>query len=362
MTPRVAIACSGLGFVHRGNETWAATVAEGIHKSGGHTILFGSGPRSDARSPYVRVPCWHRDGWIRKFVSWEKAYLLEQITFARNLRRHLTPSRFDIIHTADPNLAQQLIPHARRQNLALIYQDALLIGPTWCSKFEHVQVLAPAYERIARDAKVDTSCWRLIPQLVDTRVFTLPKTKADNPFVVLAVGDFSASGNKRIDWIIEEFAKLESSARLLLVGNASPEETAKLRALATEKLKDRVEIVSGISHPQMPAIYQRANLFVHAATREPFGFVFIEAMASGLPAIGHDFEVTKWIIGDGGATVDMTGPGELTREIDRLSRDAALRNNLATAAIARAKSVFDKDVVLLKYHQWYNELLTRRGR
>src|SRR5690242_20613613 len=100
MTPRVAILCSGLGHVHRGNETWAATVAEGLHKSGGNVIVFGSGPRPEARSPYVRVRCLRRDGWIRKFVSWDKAYLYEQISFARNVRRHLRRDRFDIAHTA----------------------------------------------------------------------------------------------------------------------------------------------------------------------------------------------------------------------------------------------------------------------
>src|SRR5688500_14297929 len=102
MTPRVAIACSGLGHVFRGNETWAMTVAEGLHKSGGHVILFGSGPRPDARSPYVRVPCLRRDGWLRRWLSWDKAYLFEQVTFARNLRRHLRADRFDIIHSPDP--------------------------------------------------------------------------------------------------------------------------------------------------------------------------------------------------------------------------------------------------------------------
>jgi len=362
MTPRVAIACSGLGFVRRGNETWAATLAEGIHKSGGHTILFGSGPRPEARSPYVRIPCWRRDGWIRRFLSWDRSYLFEQITFARNLRRHLTASRFDIVHTSDPNLAQQLIPHARRRNLALIYKDGLLIGPEWCSKFDHVQVLAPAYERIARDAGVDTGGWRAIPHFVDGKAFSPAPKKESSPRTVLAVGDFSNKGAKRMDWVVDEVAKVKAPVRLILAGNASKEDVSKLRALAEEKLRDRVEIVTGLEHHQMPALYRRADLFVHAATREPFGIVFLEAMASGLPAIGHQFEVTEWIIGPGGAVVDMTKPGELAREIDRVLSDEALLKQLGSAAIARTKTVFDKDAVLLKYHQWYDELVRRRSR
>src|SRR4051812_17898656 len=163
MTPRVAIVSSGLGHVTRGIETWAATVAEGLHKSGGNVILFGGGARPHARSPYVRVPNLRRDGWTRKFLSWDNAYLWEQITFARNLRHHLRPDRFDIVHAADPNVAQQLIKHCRRQNLALVYQDGLSIGPQWCAKFNHVQALDPYYLEQARASRLDTSNWRVIP-------------------------------------------------------------------------------------------------------------------------------------------------------------------------------------------------------
>src|SRR6185503_4024087 len=96
----------------------------------------------------------------------------EQATFARNLKRHLQPDRFDIVHTADPNLAQQLIKHTARKGLALIYQDSLFIGAEWCARFENVQVLAPYYEAEARRKNADTRGWRVIPQTVDTRRFS----------------------------------------------------------------------------------------------------------------------------------------------------------------------------------------------
>jgi glycosyltransferase involved in cell wall biosynthesis len=353
MTPRVAIVCSGLGYVSRGNETWAATVAEGIHKSGGNVILFGSGPRVEARSPYVRVPCLRRDGWIRRFVSWDKAYLWEQITFARNLRRYLRADRFDIVHTADPNLAQQLIAHCRREKIELIYQDSLFIGPEWCAKFPHVHVLAPAYKEWA-SGKAETTNWRVIPQTVDTKIFSPSKRGAQK--TILAVGDFSTRGNKRMDWIIDECAAAKSSQRLLLVGNASETDRVAVESRANEKLRGRFEIKTGISYTQMPGIYQSADLFVHAATREPFGLVLIEAMASGLPVLGHSFEVTKWIVGEGGIILDMTRVGELAREIDRFFQNETLRTELAAKAVARARAVFDKNVILPMYHAWYNEL------
>jgi glycosyltransferase involved in cell wall biosynthesis len=374
MTPRVAIVCSGLGHVLRGNETWAATVGEGLHKSGGNVIVFGSGARPQARSPYLRVPCWRRDGWIGKFVSWDKAYLWEQITFARNLRRHLRPDRFDIVHTADPNVAQQLIAHARRVGLGLIYQDSLLIGPEWCSKFEHVQVLAPNYEKEARTKGVATRGWRAISQLVDTRRFSPDGDKEAirkrlfagaidrTARVVLAVGDFSENGGKRMDWIIAEAAGAREPFHLVLAGNASKADCERLRAFGEKSLNGRIHFLTGVPHEQMPDIFRAADVFAHGALREPFGLVLIEAMASGLPVIAHNFETTRWIVGDGGRIVDMTARGEMTAALDELLSDERIRAKLSAAALLRARCEFDAQVVLPKYHEWYGELTARLQR
>jgi 1,2-diacylglycerol 3-alpha-glucosyltransferase len=374
MTPRVAIACSGLGHVYRGLETWAANVAEGIHKSGGNVILFGSGPRPDARSPYVRVPCLRRDGWMRRFLSWDKAYLYEQISFARNLRRHLRADRFDVVHVGDPNVAQQLITHCERQNLALVYQDGLFIGSAWCAKFRHVQALAPFYKEIAETQKVDTAGWRVVPHFVETQTFSPCANKAEtrercfrgavpeDAEVVIAIGDFSARANKRLDWIIEECAHSKSPLHLILAGNSTQADLESLRTHAQKRLPLRVHLKIGIAYHEMPALYQCADIFVHAATREPFGIVLIEAMACGLPVIAHRFAVTEWIVGEGGITVDMTKAGELSRAIDQISSNQIRREELSHRAVARARSAFDRNVVLPMYHDWYKDLAQRRTR
>jgi len=374
MTPRVAIVCSGLGHAWRGNETWAATVAEGLHKSGGNVIVFGGGARPEARSPYVRVPCSRRDGWVRKFFSWDKSYLWEQITFARGLKRHLRPDRFDIVHTADPNVAQQLIAHTKRQQLGLIYQDSLLIGPEWCSKFENVQVLAPNYEEEARKKGVATRGWRVIPQLVDTRKFSAVAEKEAirrrlfgdaidrSARVVLGVGDFSENGGKRLDWIIQETAAVREGMHLVLVGNAAKADCERLRGLGEQKMAGRIHFLTDVPHEKMADVYRGADLFAHAALREPFGLVLIEAMASGLPVIAHEFETTRWILGDGGRIVDMNAAGSLAAAIDDLLRNEAVRAQLSTAAVLRARQTFDAQVILPKYHEWYAELTARLQR
>jgi glycosyltransferase involved in cell wall biosynthesis len=103
----------------------------------------------------------------------------------------------------------------------------------------------------------------------------------------------------------------------------------------------------------MPRLYQAADVFAHTALREPFGIVFIEAMSSGLPAVGHRFPVTDWIIGAGGATVDMTRPGDLARMLDLWRREPNLRLDLGAAARDRVETEFTAGRNLPRYRQLY---------
>ena len=52
------------------------------------------------------------------------------------------------------------------------------------------------------------------------------------------------------------------------------------------------------SHELMPMLYRSSNVLLHMATQEPFGNVYIEALASGTPIVAHDDENTRWILED----------------------------------------------------------------
>jgi glycosyltransferase involved in cell wall biosynthesis len=52
---------------------------------------------------------------------------------------------------------------------------------------------------------------------------------------------------------------------------------------------------STFPHELMRVLYRSANVFLHAAVRESFGNVYIEALVSGTPIVAHNDEVTRWI-------------------------------------------------------------------
>lgn len=370
MKPAVAMVCSGLGRVRRGNEAWAQTVAEALHAAGWPVTLFGGGPLATP-CPYVQIWNWPRESFFARLgMSWHYRYILEQLSFAAQLKRYLLRHPYPLIHAADPSLGQRMQRAARRLNAQLVYKDGLLLGPPWCRQFDVVQVLAPAYLEAARAAQVDVSKWFVIPHLVDVQRFQPPPDRAAlrrelfadkipvDATVVLAVGDLSPQSNKRLDWIAREAAALPEAVRpyVVFIGQASATEAQAFRDLTDGLLGKRALVLTNLNPATMPRYYQVADIFAHAALREPFGIVFLEAMACGLPVLAHQYEVTQWIVGDGGQTFDMSAAGELAARLRAWMQHPAERARFAVQARARAVNHFAAERIVPLYGQMYRQI------
>ena len=379
MNGRVAIACSGLGVVRRGNENWAQTVAEALHAAGEAVTLFGAGPLL-ATCPYRRIATIPRESALwRWWMPWPSRYRLEQYLFSAGLRRVLRSGHFDIVEAADPQLAWWIRNGTRNRRTVTVYQDGLMLGPDWNWRFDWAQVLAPQYKEEAQQQGHDVTRWRVIPQMVNTDRFSVAPDRVEargsvfgssipsGALVLLAVGDFSASSNKRLEWILREVASMNGSLsapppHLVIAGHSTPETLAGLEALGRPLLGSRLHLMPNRSTTDMPALFRAADVFVHAALREPFGVVFIEAMACGIPVIAHTFPVSRWIVGDGGVTVDMTETGALAAAITRWGENPAERKTIGEQARRRAESQFSPKSLVPVYRAMFQEIRTRRDR
>jgi glycosyltransferase involved in cell wall biosynthesis len=107
----------------------------------------------------------------------------------------------------------------------------------------------------------------------------------------------------------------------------------------------------------MPEWYRAADVLVHAALREPYGIVFVEAMASGIPVIAHPFEVTEWIVGEGGRMADMTEPGALAAALQSLASDPEARAMIGRSGRERVESNFSLDRVLPLFLDTYRSMV-----
>jgi glycosyltransferase involved in cell wall biosynthesis len=158
---------------------------------------------------------------------------------------------------------------------------------------------------------------------------------------ILCAGNWVA--RKGILELLEAFARLPHHlATLHLVGDAtaSPAYGRRVAArLARRDLAGRVVVHGAVPPGRMAAFYAAADAFALASTREPFGTVYAEAMAAGLPVVGWRAGNLPHLADHGReglhiAVGDIAGLAEFLR---LLAEDDELRHRLSEAARRRAE-------------------------
>ena len=138
---------------------------------------------------------------------------------------------------------------------------------------------------------------------------------------------------------------VRGNAQLVLVGQGPLE--AELRARAIPG----IHLAGLLTGRDLGEAYASADLFVFPSSTETFGNSLLEAMGSGLPAIGvRAGGVLEFAMHDRNAwLVPPHDTAALTAALERLMGDAALRVRLSTGALATAES--------RQWDQIYDQLL-----
>jgi glycosyltransferase involved in cell wall biosynthesis len=157
---------------------------------------------------------------------------------------------------------------------------------------------------------------------------------------LLSVGNWVA--RKGVLDLLEAVSRLPDDAVTLhLVGDpdAEPSYAARVRArLSAPDLAGRVVVHGPLPVTQVAAFYAAADAFVLASSREPYGTVYGEAMAAGLPVVGYAAGNLPHLARDGeeGLVVPPGDVDALTAALRRIADDAGLRARLGQAAARRA--------------------------
>jgi glycosyltransferase involved in cell wall biosynthesis len=157
---------------------------------------------------------------------------------------------------------------------------------------------------------------------------------------LLSVGNWVA--RKGLLDLLEAVGRLPADAVTLhLAGDpeAEPAYAARVRArLARPDLDGRVVVHGPLPTEGVAALYAAADVFVLASSREPYGTVYGEAMAAGLPVVGYAAGNLPHLARDGEEGM-VAPPGDvaaLTAALRRIVDDEALRIRLGKAAARRA--------------------------
>jgi len=160
--------------------------------------------------------------------------------------------------------------------------------------------------------EVDTS---FIPMGVDFNRFNPDIESVD---IKLERPIFLASSintkNKRLDLLLEAVALLEKGSVLLLCPGENSAELVK----KGEKLlgKKRFKITC-VPHEQIPSYYKACDVFTLPSRSEPFGLVYLEAMACNKPVVAPKDCSRMDVIGDAGILCDVTDVEEYAEALQK---------------------------------------------
>ena len=147
-------------------------------------------------------------------------------------------------------------------------------------KFDHIIVPSTPFKDCFEKAGVPCT---LFPHIVEVEKFSSEKGIITEP-VFLSVKNLEEYSN--IGSIIKAFALVKGQfpgARLLITGRGSQKKY--LMNLVQEMNINNVEFLENLKNDEMPGVYARASVFLHATRIESFGIAIVEALASGTPVI-----------------------------------------------------------------------------
>jgi len=194
--------------------------------------------------------------------------------------------------------------------------------PGW----DHIHQVAPFHLRQAIESGVPASKQSLVPYAFEIpRLFVqisdserrslreklgLPQDRE----ILLSVASINKD-HKRIDYLIDEVARISKPRPYLLVAGAKSRDSAELIAYGKFLLGKEGFDARTVPHHEIAQLYLACDAFTLTSLTEGFGRVLVEALSFGLPCFVHDYEVTRYVCGKEAIFGDFSKSGALTELI-----------------------------------------------
>ncbi len=130
----------------------------------------------------------------------------------------------------------------------------------------------------------------------------------------------------------------DPAARLHLVGSPLGETYEPILHTFIDELglSGAVRFPGSVTPAELEAYFTSADVFVCASDHEGFCVPIAEAMGHGLPIVAYGVAAVPETVGGAGLILPDKSPGLFAAAVNRVLSDAALRDTLSAAGIARA--------------------------
>jgi 1,2-diacylglycerol 3-alpha-glucosyltransferase len=323
--PRVTLACSGLEHANRGYESFAREAFDELRDDPrlDLELVKATGPTSDGEQTVSAIT---REGWLAKLAqrrSYRGALVVEQLAFAFSLQPYVIRRRPDVIYFSEwyTGVGLNWLRAVNRQHYALVLSNGSMAGEGF-EPFDRVhQHTEPAFDYVLSHG-ADPSRQMLLPVAFDfsperelpspderlalRRQLGLPEDRT----IAISVAALNR-WHKRLDYLIEEIARLPEPRPFLLLVGQPEAETDGLRTMARQLLGEEGHSFRSVPREQVDLLLSASDLFVLASLAEGLPRALVEAMDYGLPCLAHDYSVAEYATGGLGLVADFTKPGAL---------------------------------------------------
>ena len=232
-----------------------------------------------------------------------------------------------------------------REAKHLVWLTAGHVIPPDFVRFRACEAMVPSRQQLdgtVRSFLLDRARVHLVPNGISVEDFAAPGRDEARKSLGLGTGPIllcvgRLARDKGFATAIEALARLESDARLLVLGSG-PERALLEQTARRTGVSDRVDFLG--SKPRAEVVHHLAasDVFVFPTERdEAAPLVPLEAMAAGLPVVASDIGGGAELIesGKNGLLVPPASVDSLARAIDSLLADDALRRRMGEAARER---------------------------
>lgn len=297
------------------------------------------------------------------------------------LGRWFRTTRPDVIYTS-----QQTIDLVVARCLGLLTQTPHIIhlsypvGPWWnplalriVRHSKRLIAVSDFVRTTAIDSGVSPESVRTVHNPLDLVRFRQPRDPTYvhrqlglSPDATVVIAAARLDPGKGVDTAIAAFGRLQADRRnvVLVICGRSFTRTGydeQLKTLAEETGAAGRIIFAGF-RDDMPKLLSGSDIFCLPTVNEAFGFVFIEAMSSGLPVVACRSGGVPEIVRHGvdGFLASVDDVDEVASYLRRLVDDRALRQRMGDAGRTAVRSAFDPQRISAKWQQAVEELAVTR--